>query len=138
MLSNVGNLITPVTRDAVLNNSALIPDDLYAHNHQQSQWMKGQSSVPTSLLQSGWGGHHLVMGGAVNGNNLFGELLSFEINGADDSGDKGRVIPNLSINQYGALLGEWMGISQSDLNEVFPDLANFGGDWASGIDLFGV
>ena len=345
LLSNVGNLITPLTRSAVLNNSAMIPDDLFAHNHQQAQWMKGQSSVPTSVVQSGWGGrmadllqdantgavlppsfslfgseswlpgneiqplglntnnglsllsyldtgassnnssrsgvhdsvlnqsyshplkqqaaetiaraklgsgqlvdvlaanqsfatpynsgsrlaeqlrmvarliagreqlsmkrqvffvgiggwdthdhqtprlnellteldtsmadfyatleelsltdsvttftasdfgrtltingdgsdhgwggHHLVMGGAVNGNKLFGELPSFEIGGSDDSGDKGRVIPNLSINQYGALLGEWLGITQSDLNEVFPDLANFGSDWASGINLFG-
>ena len=345
LLSNVGNLITPVTRDAVLNDSGLIPNELFAHNHQQSQWMKGQSSVPSALVQSGWGGrmadllqdanagaalppsfslfgsnswlpgndiqplalntnnglslltyldtntsinngarsvvhdaslnqgyshplkqqaaetiaraklgsgqlsdvlaanqnfstpfntgsrlaqqlrmvarlmagneqlsmkrqvffvgiggwdthdhqtprlnellteldtsladfyatldelsltdsvttftasdfgrtltingdgsdhgwggHHLVMGGAVNGNNLFGELPTFEIGGSDDTGDKGRVIPNLSINQYGALLGEWMGISESDLNEVFPDLENFGSDWASGIDLFG-
>jgi len=84
----------------------------------------------------GWGGHHLVMGGAVNGNQMLGSLPSFEIAGDDDSGDKGRVIPNVSINQYGALLGQWMGITSSDLAEVFPDLANFGSDWEQGFDLF--
>ncbi len=344
LLSNVGNLITPVTRGAVLNDSALVPSDLFAHNHQQAQWMKGNSSVPASVVQSGWGGrmadmlqdanagsalppsfsfhgsnswlpgnevqplalntnnglsllsyldagassnngarsnshdallnqsyshplkqqaaetiaraklgsgqlasviaanqsfdtpynnssklakqlrmvarliagreqlnmkrqvffvglggwdthdhqtprlnalltelddsladfyatlaelsltdsvttftasdfgrtltingdgsdhgwggHHMVMGGAVNGNNLFGELPSYEISGEHDSGDKGRVIPNLSINQYGALLGEWMGITPGDLDEVFPDLVNFGSDWQAGLDLF--
>jgi len=85
----------------------------------------------------GWGGHHLVMGGAVNGNTVFGELPSFNIGGDDDSGDKGRVIPSMSINQYGALLGNWMGVTPGDINQVFPDLSNFGSDWASGINLFG-
>ncbi len=84
----------------------------------------------------GWGGHQLVMGGAVNGNNLFGQLPDFEIAGDDDSGDKGRIIPKLSINQYGALLGEWMGISGSDIATVFPDLVNFGSDWKDGMELF--
>jgi len=84
----------------------------------------------------GWGGHHMVMGGGVNGNQMFGSLPSFEISGDDDSGDKGRIIPNVSINQYGALLGQWMGISDSDLSEVFPDLGNFGSDWSQGLDLF--
>jgi len=36
----------------------------------------------------GWGGHHMVMGDAVNGNQMFGSLPSFEISGDDDSGDK--------------------------------------------------
>lgn len=85
----------------------------------------------------GWGGHYVVMGGGVDGGKLFGEWPSFETGSVDDTGDKGRVIPELSINQIGATLGQWMGLSASDVGEVFPDLSNFGSDWQSGIRLFG-
>ena len=84
----------------------------------------------------GWSGHYMVMGGAVNGGQLFGQLPSYAIGAADDTGDKGRVIPNLSINQYGATMAKWMGVSDSQLCNVFPDLANFGSDWQSGLSMF--
>ena len=83
----------------------------------------------------GWGGHYLVMGGAVNGGQLYGQLPSYAIGSDDDSGDKGRVIPSLSINQYGASLAKWMGVTDSDLLEIFPDLNNFGSDWQNGLGL---
>ena len=85
----------------------------------------------------GWGGHYLVMGGGVNGGQLFGQWPSFETGSDDDIGDKGRVIPSLSINQIGGSLARWMGLTESDTNEIFPDLANFGSDWQSQIQLFG-
>ncbi len=85
----------------------------------------------------GWGGHYLAMGGAVNGGQLFGQLPSFVTGAEDDVGDKGRVIPSLSINQFGASLGAWMGLSDGDLLDVFPDLANFGSDWKTELGLFG-
>ena len=84
----------------------------------------------------GWGGHYMVMGGAVNGGQLYGQLPSYEVGAEDDTGDKGRVIPQLSINQYGAAMAQWMGVSNSDLAQVFPDLANFG-DWQKDLSLFG-
>jgi len=84
----------------------------------------------------GWGGHYLVMGGGVNGGQLFGQWPSFETGADDDIGDKGRVIPALSINQIGGSLSRWMGLSESDTNQIFPDLANFGSDWQSQIQLF--
>jgi len=85
----------------------------------------------------GWGGHYLVMGGGVNGGQLFGQWPSFETGSEDDIGDKGRVIPTLSINQVGGSLARWMGLSESDTNQIFPDLVNFGSDWESQIQLFG-
>lgn len=85
----------------------------------------------------GWGGHYMVMGGAVDGGQMFGSLPSYDLGASDDSSDKGRVIPSLSINQYGAALAEWMGVTDSDMSDVFPDLANFDSDWRSLIPLFG-
>ena len=84
----------------------------------------------------GWGGHYMVMGGAVNGGQLYGQLPDFALGSEDDSGDKGRIIPRISINQYGASLAQWMGITNSDLTGLFPDLQNFGSGWQSDLNLF--
>lgn len=85
----------------------------------------------------GWGGHYMVMGGAVNGGQLMGQMPNLSVGSEDDTGEKGRIIPALSINQYGALMARWMGVSDSDLNGVFPDLSNFGSSWDAGLDVFG-
>jgi len=84
----------------------------------------------------GWGGHYLVMGGAVNGGKLYGEWPDYTVGGAHDVGDKGRIIPSMSINQYGAALGSWLGLSNSDLTDIFPDLKNFDTQWQSQYGLF--
>ena len=84
----------------------------------------------------GWGGHYLVMGGAVAGGQFAGSWPSYAIGGDDDAGDKGRVIPSMSVNQYGAALARWLGLSEGDVRGVFPDLANFDDGWTDGYGLF--
>ncbi len=82
----------------------------------------------------GWGSHHLVMGGAVNG-NLLGSWPSYETGGSDDTSDRGRVIPSTSVNEYGAMLASWMGLSDSEIRTILPDISNFGNGW-QGMPLF--
>lgn len=84
----------------------------------------------------GWGGHYLVMGGAVNGGKLYGDWPEYAVGGTDDVGDKGRIIPSMSLNQFGASLGSWMGLSNSDLLDIFPDLQNFDSSWQQQFGLF--
>jgi len=79
----------------------------------------------------GWGGHNFVFGDAVNGGRVIGEMpnLSTQLND-DDAGDRngnfaGRIIPQISVNQYGATLARWMGVDEAALNQALPDLANF-------------
>lgn len=84
----------------------------------------------------GWGGHYLVMGGAVAGGQFVGQWPDYAINGQQDAGDKGRIIPQLSINEYGAALGSWFGLSDGDLRDMFPDLTNFDDDWRNRYGLF--
>jgi len=72
----------------------------------------------------GWGGHQMVMGGAVNGGQLYGQMPSLSLNSEDDFGE-GRIIPTTSSEQYAATLARWFGLSDSELELVFPLLSRF-------------
>jgi uncharacterized protein (DUF1501 family) len=75
----------------------------------------------------GWGSHSLILGGAVNGGNLYGTFPSLTLAGPDDSGNRGTWVPSASGDQYNAALAKWFGLSaQADLDYVFPNLDNFG------------
>jgi uncharacterized protein (DUF1501 family) len=73
-----------------------------------------------------WGGHHLVLGGAVNGGQIYGKFPTFQLGGPDDTDVRGRWIPTTSIDQYGATLCSWFGIPDSVLPTIFPNIVNFG------------
>jgi uncharacterized protein (DUF1501 family) len=72
----------------------------------------------------GWGSHHLIMGGAVNGRRTYGKFPTLAINGPDDT-DTGRWIPSTAIDQYFATLATWFGVDSGNLGTVFPNLGRF-------------
>jgi uncharacterized protein (DUF1501 family) len=79
----------------------------------------------------GWGGHHFIMGDAVKGADVYGAYPRFL--GFDGSGEffslevlpGGILIPTTSIDQYVYTLGKWLGASQTHLQTVCPNIANF-------------
>jgi len=74
-----------------------------------------------------WGSHVLIMGGAVKGGQICGTFPTLELQGPDDSGDRGNWVPTTSADQYAATLAKWFGVTaQADLDYVFPNLKNFG------------
>ena len=89
-----------------------------------------QSDFGRTLTSNGdgtdhaWAGNQLVVGGAVNGGDLYGSYPVLEINGPEDVGG-GRMIPSTSADQYAATLARWFGIPEIDLDAVAPNLANF-------------
>jgi uncharacterized protein (DUF1501 family) len=74
----------------------------------------------------GWGSHALVMGGSVNGGNLYGTFPALTLAGPDDSGTRGTWVPSTSEDQYVGALAKWFGLAQADLDYVFPNLHSFG------------
>jgi uncharacterized protein (DUF1501 family) len=73
-----------------------------------------------------WGSHHMVVGGAVQGGQIYGSFPTFELGGPSDTDTRGRWIPTTSVDQYGATLASWFGIPDASLATVFPNFANFG------------
>jgi uncharacterized protein (DUF1501 family) len=65
----------------------------------------GRRLMPNSTEGSdhGWGNHHFIVGGAVNGGDVYGEfpnILAHRL---------GIMIPTTSLNGYGATLLNWLG-----------------------------
>lgn len=77
------------------------------------------------MIDHAWGSHHLVVGGAVQGWQIYGHFPTFELGGPDDTDARGRWIPTTSVDQYGATLASWFGIPASALPGVFPKLSHF-------------
>ncbi len=72
----------------------------------------------------GWGSHHFVAGGAVKGRRFYGVAPAVAVNGPDDVG-QGRLLPSTSVDQFGATLATWFGVSDTDLPLVVPNIGNF-------------
>jgi len=90
-----------------------------------------QSDFARTLTSNGdgtdhaWGGVQMVVGGAVQGRNLYGTYPDLAINSDNDVGG-GRFIPTTSADQYAATLATWFGIDDLDLPIVAPNIGNFG------------
>ncbi len=72
-----------------------------------------------------WGSHHIVMGGAVKGGQIYGSYPTLALGGPTDSGSNGRWIPSTSSSQYAATLAEWFGVSAANLPAILPSIGNF-------------
>jgi len=82
----------------------------------------------------GWGAHHLVVGGSVNGKRIYGDLPEADLSAESYTASRGRLIPTTSVDQYAASLGSWFGLSLSEMSTALPNLQNFS---VKDIGLFG-
>ena len=83
-----------------------------------------------------WGGHHFVMGGDVNGGQIFGEYPRLNEDSTYNIG-QGRMIPTTSCDEYFADLALWFGASTADLDTILPNLNRFEYNVNDGLGLFG-
>nr|WP_229496590.1 DUF1501 domain-containing protein [Massilia polaris] len=72
----------------------------------------------------GWGSMHFVMGGAVKGKRYYGTAPVLANGGPDDVG-QGRLLPTTSVEQLAATLGTWLGVTDSELLALLPNLSNY-------------
>jgi uncharacterized protein (DUF1501 family) len=72
----------------------------------------------------GWGAHHFISGGAVRGKEVYGRFPTVGLNHDDEVGS-GSLLPGVAVDQIGGTLGKWFGVSDANLDFVFPNLRNF-------------
>lgn len=89
-----------------------------------------QNAASTPGTDHAWGSHTFVMGGAVNGGLFYGQyppvvnLLSNATYNVDNN-TTGRIIPKTSVDEYAATLARWFGLSDSQIQEIIPNLGRF-------------
>jgi len=78
-----------------------------------------------------WGGNAYVVGGSVLGKKIYGSYPSLAVNpetGGEvnplDTG-RGRLIPTTSCDQFFAEMALWLGVPQSSLPLILPNIGNF-------------
>lgn len=72
-----------------------------------------------------WGSHHIVVGGAVKGGQMYGTFPTLALGGPDDSGANGRWVPSTASVQYAATLANWFGVSAAQMPAIFPNIGAF-------------
>lgn len=82
------------------------------------------TSINGDGTDHGWGSHHLILGGAVNGRRIYGRPPDLSVGGPDDA-DWGQIIPTTSVDQYAATIARWYGVSPGDMSTVFPNIGRF-------------
>ncbi|MEM9760115.1 MAG: DUF1501 domain-containing protein [Pseudomonadota bacterium] len=72
----------------------------------------------------GWGGHHIVVGGAVKSGEIYGDYPDIYPGNPLDVG-RGIYAPTTSADEYFAELALWFGVSGSELATVIPNIGRF-------------
>ncbi len=80
----------------------------------------------------GWGNHHFVVGGAVQGKSFSGYAPPVGADSTATEADqwhvgRGRLLPTTSVDQYAATLASWFGVEPAEMAGILPNLRNYGG-----------
>jgi uncharacterized protein (DUF1501 family) len=66
-----------------------------------------------------------VFGGKVDGGKIFGNYPDLTLDGPNDVGRGGRLLPSTAADLYFAELLRWFGVSSGNMPYVLPNVANF-------------
>jgi uncharacterized protein (DUF1501 family) len=91
----------------------------------ESEFNRTGNANASNGTDHAWGGHHLVLGGAVHGGQTYGTFPVHELEGPDDAGDRGNWIPTTALDQYAATLAAWFGVPDGNLDLILPNLRKF-------------
>jgi uncharacterized protein (DUF1501 family) len=123
--TNHPNLLKQLSQALDTFNAALVETGVSNQVTTFTSSEFGRSLTPNGDgTDHGWGGHSLVMGGAVKGNDIYGTMPDLSIN-SNDAVEEGRIIPTTSDDQYGPTLAKWFGLSTSEVDTLFPNLNRF-------------
>jgi uncharacterized protein (DUF1501 family) len=140
-LSAHGNLMGELANSLKAFSNAMIAlgqnDNVLLLTHSDfTRTFTPNGADATAGSDHGWGGHHIVLGGPVNGGAVYGSFPSLKI-GADQDVDanRGRWIPTTSVDQYAAAAARWLGVETNALGAIFPNLNRFDDPFGTSANL---
>ena len=84
--------------------------------------LKGNSGAGTDHA---WGGHNVILGGALNGSKVFGKYPPTLTIGEGQDIGHGRLVPTTGWEGMWSPIFEWFGVDQASMDEVLPNKKNF-------------
>ncbi len=88
----------------------------------------GRTLMPNTAggTDHAWGSHHFILGGAVQGGDVYGTFPALVLGGNDDANNRGALIPSTAVDQYSATLAQWFGVQGlQSMQVVVPNIAAF-------------
>ena len=125
LIANQALMLSEV--DTALNSFNLAVEEMGLSNNVTTFSI---SEFSRTLISNGngtdhaWGGNVFVMGGAVNGQQIYGQYPQLALGSNLEIGN-GVLIPTLSADEYFAELALWYNVPVSGLLDIFPNLGNF-------------
>lgn len=125
LLENQAMLLRVLSRGLAEFRDALIEHDVFdaVTTFTTSEFGRSLESNGSGS-DHGWGGHHIVMGGAVHGGRIYGNYPHLGNGSPLDIGG-GSFVPTTSMDEYLAEMVLWLGTPVSDLPYVLPDVSKF-------------
>lgn len=71
-----------------------------------------------------WGSNAFIMGGAVNGGEIFGTYPDLDLDNNLELGG-GVLLPTIATDQYFGDIASWFGVGNDELLTLFPNIDNF-------------
>lgn len=73
-----------------------------------------------------WGSNQMVMGGPVRGGFVRGNYPDHTKGTETDLGERGKQLPQISVDEFHASLARWFGVTNdSEMEEIIPNIRNF-------------
>ncbi len=78
-----------------------------------------------------WGGIQFAVGGAVNGQAIYGApcasggIFPDQTLDGPDCLARGQMIPSVSVDAYSATFAKWLGVNSCDIDTIFPFVHSF-------------
>jgi len=132
-LANQAAMLPMISEAVKAFRDALVNDLTYAGGNMFDKVTLFQcSDFGRTLTSNGkgsdhaWGGNNFIMGGGVNGGEVYGSYPTLNLGGNPLDTGRGRFIPTTSVDEYFAELGLWMGVqNNSDLEDMLPNIREF-------------
>jgi len=67
----------------------------------------------------------MIFGGPIEPGKVFDRFPSLVLDGQDDTGRGGRILPSRSCDEYFADMLTWFGLDNNMLDLVLPNYSNF-------------